>query len=223
MTWIVNQFKRVFGISDDVHSDSFQQGTQAGRLRVKIAVGAATIAGLVIVVIAILASTISSAGTQVRIPRELTASPVLSPLGDTPSFGEVLIHVIGEVNNPGIYEIESGSRVIDAVMAAGGMSSLASECGINLAREVKDGEQIVIPSEVTGCPEYMDSDSGALLSLNQATAEQFDTLPGIGPTLAERIIQWREKNNGFSSIDQLNEVSGIGDKLFAGVKELVSL
>ncbi len=210
-------------MDDASQSDVFLQRGTARRLRVRIAVGAATVAGLTIVVIAILSSTIATAGNQVDIPLDLTASPGLTSMENSNSLGTVLIHVIGEVNSPGIYELESGSRVIDAVMAAGGLGTQASECGINLAREVKDGEQIVIPSQQAGCDTGEGSKTGSLVSLNQATAEQFDSLPGIGPTLADRIVQWRDTNNGFSSVDQLNEVSGIGDKLFAGIKDLVSL
>ncbi len=223
MSWLVDQFKRLVGMDDASESDVFLQGRASHRIRVRIVVGTATVAGLSIVVIAILSSTINSSGDQVQVPLDLRASPTLTTAEDTNTLGAVLIHVIGEVQRPGIYELESGSRVIDAVMAAGGFSSHASECGINLAREVKDGEQIVISSQLIGCDPNEGSATGSLVSLNQATAEQFDSLPGIGPTLADRIIQWRDSNNGFSSVDQLNEVSGIGDKLFAGIKDLVSL
>ena len=223
MSWLVDQFKRLVGMDDASESDVFLQGRASHRIRVRIVVGTATVAGLSIVVIAILSSTINSSGDQVQVPLDLRASPALSTVEDTNTLGAVLIHVIGEVQRPGIYELESGSRVIDAVMAAGGFNSQASECGINLAREVKDGEQIVISSQQTGCVPSEGSATGSLVSLNQATAEQFDSLPGIGPTLADRIVQWRDSNNGFSSVDQLNEVSGIGDKLFAGIKDLVSL
>lgn len=223
MTWLVDQFRRLAGMKDASQSDVFLQDNSSRRIRVRVAVGAATVAGIAIVVIAILSSTIATAGNQVHVPLDLTTSPLVITKEQTSPFGTVLIHVIGEVTSPGIYELESGSRVIDAVMAAGGMGPLASECGINLAREVRDGEQIVIPSQQTGCSAGEDNATDSLVSLNQATSEQFDSLPGIGPTLADRIIQWRESNNGFSSVEQLNEVSGIGDKLFAGIKDLVSL
>lgn len=223
MSWLVDQFRRLAGMDDAFQSDGYLESNTPRRIKVRIAVGAATVAGIAIVAIAIVASTIASASNQVIVPLDLTASPELSTVEDPNPLGAVLIHVIGEVNNPGIYELESGSRVIDAVMAAGGMAPHASECGINLAREVKDGEQIAIPPQQDGCDSGKGSETGSLLSLNQANTEQFDSLPGIGPTLADRIVQWRQSNNGFSSIDQLNEVSGIGDKLFAGIKDLVSL
>ena len=211
------------GLDDSETEDLFSGKSQHSRIRVKLAVGTATIAGLAIVIITIIASSLSSVGRTVEIPQDLTASPMMVSEQDSTVLGTVLIHVIGEVNNPGIYELNSGSRVIDAVMSAGGLLSTAAECGVNLAREVKDGEQLSIPSKDQNCTVNGLSDQGGTLSLNSATAEQFDSLPGIGPTLAERIVQWRNSNSGFASVDQLNEVSGIGDKLFAGIRDLVTL
>ena len=223
MKWLVPHFRRIAGLDEEDHHDLFELGRKPSRIRVKVAIGAATVAGLAVIVLSIATSLISSSGSQVELPVDLTATPVDVSQHELPPLGSVLIHVVGEVNNPGIYELESGSRVIDAVMAAGGMSAGASECGVNLAREVNDGEQISIPSQQQGCSSGTGSSANTVISLNQATVEQFDSLPGIGPTLAERIVQWRESNSGFSSVDQLNEVSGIGDKLFAGLKDLVSL
>lgn len=223
MIKIINSFRRLLGLEDSITADPFGEGNKTSRIRVKVAVGAATIAGLSIVIIAIIASSVSSVGKTVDIPQDLTATPVVRDEQSLNVLGTVLVHVVGEVNRPGIYELDSGSRVIDAVMSAGGLSSSAAECGVNLAREVKDGEQLSIPSHEQSCVVSGDSTQGGTFSLNSATAEQFDSLPGIGPTLAERIIQWRDSHGGFGSIDQLNEVSGIGDKLFSGIKDLVTL
>ncbi len=223
MNVLIDNFKRVMGLDDSATEDLFKGEVKHRRIRVKLAVGSATIAGLAIVVIAIITSSLHSVGKTVDIPQDLTASPIAGVNQPHNTLGSVLVHVIGEVNSPGIYELESGSRVIDAVMSAGGLRTSAAECGVNLAREVKDGEQLFIPSQDQNCAISGTSEQGGTLSLNSATAEQFDTLPGIGPTLAERIVQWRNTNSGFASIDQLNEVSGIGDKLFAGIRELVTL
>jgi competence protein ComEA len=223
MNVITHNLRRVMGLDDSETEDLFSGKSQHSRIRVKLAVGTATIAGLAILIITIIASSLSSVGRTVEIPQDLTASPMMVSEQDSTVLGTVLIHVIGEVNNPGIYELNSGSRVIDAVMSAGGLLSTAAECGVNLAREVKDGEQLSIPSKDQNCNVNGSSDQGGTLSLNSATAEQFDSLPGIGPTLAERIVQWRNSNSGFASVDQLNEVSGIGDKLFAGIRDLVTL
>jgi competence protein ComEA len=223
MNVLIDNLKRVMGLEDSATEDVFKGESIHRRIRVKLAVGSATIAGLAIVVIAIIASSITSVGKTVDIPQDLTASPIAGVNQPQYTLGSVLVHVIGEVNSPGIYELESGSRVIDAVMSAGGLLMSAAECGVNLAREVKDGEQLFIPSQDQNCMVNGSSDQGGTLSLNSATAEQFDSLPGIGPTLADRIVQWRNSNSGFASIDQLNEVSGIGDKLFAGIRDLVTL
>ena len=107
-------------------------------------------------------------------------------------------------------------------MAAGGFNGEPSECSLNLARPVADGEQLVVNSSEQGCTETSGFTEGKV-SLNNASETDLDTLPGIGPTLAARIINWRESSGPFTSVEQLNEVSGIGDKLFAGVKDLLTL
>lgn len=223
MNWVVQHVKRLFGVDDVLDIDQHSPKAVRPHIKVKVAVGAALIAGIVVVALSVFGSTLASTSTSVDVPAELTASPQNQITNNDYEFGSVLIHVVGEVNSPGIYELEAESRVIDAVMAAGGLTNLSAECGVNLARVVKDGEQLNIPSLEAGCSQSGSPSQTSVISLNQASVEQFDSLPGIGPTLAARIIQWRETHGGFGSIDQLNEVSGIGDKLFAGVKDLVSL
>ena len=223
MKWAKQIVRHVCGLDDEFNQDDFNKGATRSRFRIKIISGVAAIAGITLIVFAIITSSISSAVTKVELSPEL--SPTLTPSSsfEKSSFGSVLIHVVGEVHSPGIYELEVGSRVIDAVMSAGGLTETASECGINLAREIKDGEQLSIPSLIDGCTASAGPGAQKALSLNQATIEQLDSLPGIGPTLAERIVSWRETQGGFTSIEQLNDVSGIGDKLFAGLKDLVTL
>lgn len=137
-----------------------------------------------------------------------------------PFSGKVFIHVVGSVVTPGLYELEYGARVSDAIAAAGGFAALAAQESVNLARQVADGEQVVVLSEqeVSG-----DSSGGGLISLNRATLEQLDTLPGVGPALAGRILEFRKQNGSFSSLDQLQEVSGIGPKVFAQISVLLTL
>lgn len=223
MTWFKEHIQRLLGFDDAVTSEPFTNELSRKSLRFRAAVGGAVILGLVVIVIAIAISA-SPKTTQTDLPQDLTASGSASNSEFVASSFSVMVHVVGEVNAPGMYELEADSRVIDAVMAAGGLTSNAAECAVNLARTVNDGEQLTIPALSQGCsPTQSGSVAGSPLSLNSATAEQFDSLPGIGPTLADRILQFRDAQGGFSSVDQLNDVSGIGDKLFAGLKDLVTL
>jgi competence protein ComEA len=127
------------------------------------------------------------------------------------------VHISGAVVSPGVYPISSGMRLFEVIALAGGFTKNADQDSINLARTLADGEQILVSRG--GVP----AKSDGLIHLNRATAAELDTLPGLGPTLAARIIDWREANNGFQSVDDLRKVGGIGDKLFAALRKLVAL
>lgn len=129
------------------------------------------------------------------------------------------VHVVGEVLQPGLYQLDFGSRVSDVIAAAGGFTEKALQTSVNLARQLSDGEQVVV---LSASDVSENSDSG-LISINRASASELDSLPGIGPALAARIIDHREKTGGFSAISELQEVSGIGDKVFAEIEQLVTL
>lgn len=134
--------------------------------------------------------------------------------------GEIFVHVAGEVANPGLYALSVGSRVEDAIEKAGGMTKSAFEQSVNLARMVSDGEQIVVlnRSQVsTGAK------ASSFVSLNNATLEQLESLPGVGPALAKRIIDHRTEIGSFSDLSQLREVSGIGEKLYAKISQHLTL
>jgi len=141
-----------------------------------------------------------------------------------PTKPKLFVHIIGSVKSPGIYQLDTGSRVYDAVLAAGGLTAKANQQSINLARGLTDGEQVVVLSQSQGASTQQGfQGQPQLLSLNQATATQLEDLPGVGPALAGRMIDWRLANGGFKSKDDLLNVSGIGDKLFSGIKDLVTL
>ena len=136
--------------------------------------------------------------------------------------GEVVVSVAGKVRRPGLVRLPPGSRVDDAVRAAGGATAPVGL--LNLARRVVDGEQVLVgiaggPAGTTGAGPA----AGTLLDLNAATPEQLDGLPGIGPVLAERIVDWRTEHGRFGSVDQLREVPGIGESKYAQVKPKVSV
>lgn len=127
------------------------------------------------------------------------------------------VHISGAVLTPGVYPISSGMRLFEVIALAGGFAKNADQDSINLARTVADGEQILVSRG------GVSAKSDGLIHLNRATVAELDKLPGLGPTLAARIIDWREANHGFQSVDDLRKVGGIGDKLFAALRKLVVL
>jgi competence protein ComEA len=129
----------------------------------------------------------------------------------------ISIHVVGEVEEPGLYELPIGAKAAEAIAAAGGMTSDAQEASINLARTLLDGEQLYVLSQKESVP------GTGKLSLNQASAEQLDALPGIGPALSERIVAHRQSIGSFRSIEELTDVSGIGPKLFSKIRDQLTI
>jgi competence protein ComEA len=142
--------------------------------------------------------------------------------------GVVVVDVAGAVRRPGLVRLALGSRVADAIKAAGGLAPGATSVGLNLARKLADGEQVLVAPPGTALPPSVAAGGapaavGGKLDLNLATADQLDGLPGVGPVLAERIVAWRTKNGRFASVDQLGEVSGIGDKKLESLRDLVTV
>ena len=134
------------------------------------------------------------------------------------SSATISIHVVGEVLTPGLYELKLGSRVSDVIDMAGGFSDLASTQSVNLARILVDGEQLVVSSQ-----QIFAEEQDSKISINEATVEKLDELPGVGPSIAAKIIDHRDKIGRFRSIEQLVEVSGIGSKMLENIKELIRL
>lgn len=132
------------------------------------------------------------------------------------------VHIVGEVSSPGMYQLPLGARLVDAVFAAGGLTDEADTSSVNLARELSDGEQVVV-FKVGDVAEAGGSSPGGLISINRATAEQLEKLPGIGPALSARIIAYRDANGGFKKKEDLLNVSGIGDSIFSGFVDLITL
>jgi len=153
------------------------------------------------------------------------------------SATELVVHVVGRVRRPGLVRLTPGSRVFDAVTAAGGPSSGARLDRLNLARPVGDGEQILVPGPGDPVPAVAAGGAGAAagvapgsagppstpIDLNTATASDLDALPGVGPVLAGRIVAWRAQHGRFSRVAELGEVAGIGDKLLAQLTPMVAV
>ncbi|TFD91783.1 helix-hairpin-helix domain-containing protein [Cryobacterium lactosi] len=147
----------------------------------------------------------------------------------------VFVHVLGAVAHPGLFEVRQGARVVDVVAAAGGLLATADQAGVNLARLVSDGEQIYVPElgEVVAGPAAAGAGAGASgggaegaaarINLNTATIADLDTLPRIGATMAQRIVDYRDAQGRFTSIEDLRNVTGIGDKTFAALQDLITV
>jgi competence protein ComEA len=152
----------------------------------------------------------------------------------------VCVHVVGAVHRPGLYTLAAGSRVADAVDLAGGMTAAGAQEGINLARVVQDGEQVVIPthddvrhgvapaaasslSGAVSAGKAAGAGPGGIVNINTADAAALDTLPGVGPSTAAKIVADREANGPFASPDDLGRVPGIGPKKLAQLKPAISV
>ena len=154
----------------------------------------------------------------------------------------VIIHITGSVKNPGIVKLKEGSRIEDAIEAAGGLTEIADITKVNLAYVVEDGTKIKIPSaseEDIGDEDIIDSKSGdniiieentissnnstQTININKATEKEFETLPGIGPSLASKIIEYRNQNGKFGSIEDIKNVNGIGDNKYEKIKDLITV
>lgn len=160
------------------------------------------------------------AGQPTDAPREPTVD--VEPATVVPI---VVVHVVGEVVSPGLVELLPGARVADALEAAGGTTTEADLAALNLAREVVDGEQVRVPAPGDLLPNLQDEVSGpagpgqVLVNINTANASALEELPGVGPVLAARIVGHRDDNGPFASVDDLVEVSGIGQAVLDGLRD----
>jgi len=187
--------------------------------RRRLGVGAAIVLVLVAAAIAVVVGIVRSAVPEPAGVAVVAGSPVAEPPA-------VYVHVFGAVQAPGLYRLDDGARVVDVIAAAGGMTADADESAVNLARRVVDGEQLHVPA-VGEEPPAADTQPGIAadgrVNLNTADEAALDTLPRIGPAIAARIIEWRDAHGAFTSIDDLLAVPGIGEKMLAGLRDLVTV
>jgi competence protein ComEA len=167
---------------------------------------------------------------------EPTALTIITPTPrPTATLASIIVDVRGAVAKPGVYTLAAGSRMQDALAQAGDVLANAETHNLNLARKLNDGEQIYVPTvgEATIPPPATPGKSTASsaatktplgkINVNTATLEELDVLPGIGPAIAQRIIDYRNQNGAFKQIEDLKKVRGIGDALFSQIKDMVTV
>jgi competence protein ComEA len=197
-------------------------------VRSRVGVGAAIVLVLVGLGIAVLVSAFGAHGsTQSIAPPAKSATPGATGGARSSASGATLyIHILGAVAKPGLYLLTDGDRAVDLVAAAGGFTDTADRSGLNLARALVDGEQIVVPNvgEVPAAGTAPGvATAGGKININTADATVLESLPRVGPAMAKRIIDWRTKNGRFSALEDLMSVTGVGEKTFDSLKDLVTL
>ncbi|MDQ1584415.1 MAG: competence protein ComEA [Microbacteriaceae bacterium] len=223
--------------------DGLAPGARAGPggVRIRIGVGAGIVLVIAALIVAVVVSVLAPHGSTQTVAavtgKQASAAGGLASTG--PGAGgasaPLFVHVLGAVEHPGLFQLHDGARVIDAIAAAGGFSADAEMGGVNLARVVADGEQLHVPrvGEVVtgsaaggatgGASGGGASAAGGKVNLNVATVAELDALPRVGPVMAQRIVDWRTANGRFTSVDDLMSVTGIGQKTFDGLKDLVTI
>ena len=217
--------------------------------RWRVGIGAVVVLVLVVLVVVVAVSAVATRGGAGEVAVTSGPSPssgaeglVGGAAGDqaaTPGPA-VFVHVHGRVALPGLYELAPGARVVDVVAAAGGFAADADQGAVNLARPLVDGEQLYVPAAGETVPGVVGQGSpgaggaaaqgsgaaggtGGLVDLNAADAAQLEALPGVGPATSAAILDWRRQNGSFRSVDDLLDVSGIGEKTLETLRPLVTV
>lgn len=189
------------------------------RARLRLTLGGGLVLVLVAVAVAVLVTALAPRGTSTTVlPGNAGSTGALTTTGAPPLF----VHVMGEVQHPGLYELREGDRVVDAIAAAGGFTDHADEAQVNLARFLSDGEQLVVLKQGEAPAAAPGGGTPGKVNINTADAAALEALPGIGPALADRILAWRDANGWFSSVDELLNVAGIGAKTLDGFRDSVT-
>jgi competence protein ComEA len=165
------------------------------------------------------------AGVLLLVTRPPRGEPILLLPAPTPS--PITVYVSGAVGKAGLYNLPSGSRLNDAIQAAGGFTDNANTGGLNLAEILKDGEQVDVPEMISPLAidggTRLSDPSLTLVDINIATLEQLDTLPEIGPITAQNIINYRNSNGPFAGIKEIQDVPGIGQATYDKIKDLITV
>ena len=152
----------------------------------------------------------------------MTVSPMTVENGN-----KLVVYVTGAVNSPGVIELPEGSRIVDAVNKCGGMNESADPENINMAQKVTDGSQIKIPdksnSDTAAGNAPAAADKSGRININTADETELDKLPGVGPAMAKRIVEYRQNNGRFQSAEDLKKVRGIGDSKYTALKDKITI
>ena len=189
---------------------------------------AVCVAGAVLAVVLGVTQLTRGTGETAAAPR--STAPIAIQ-GSAEAGDRLVVHVAGAVRQPGVYKLATGARVDDAVARAGGATRRADLGGLNLAAQLEDGRQVLVPQRVAQAGRgdaaatagATAAAPGQPLNLNTATLEQLDTLSGIGPTTAQKILDFREERGGFGSVEELGQIPGIGEVRLASLREEVTL
>lgn len=198
-------------VPEALGAGTFDPGRRGALALVAVGLVAAVVAGLVLL-----------RGRASEQP--LSVPPVAGAAATgAPGSPQLVVDVEGKVRRPGLVRVPEGSRVDDAISAAGGPLPGVSTASLNLAQKLSDGQQVLVGLDPVPAPGggTGGAAAGGPLDLNLATVEQLDGLPGIGPVLAQHIVDWRTEHGRFASVDQLREVSGIGESKYSSLKAKV--
>jgi competence protein ComEA len=164
----------------------------------------------------------ASSGTQMSVSNAENSSETNSENSSDSKDGKVMVHITGAVLNPGVVTLNQDARLVEAVEAVGGLTDVADISSLNLARKVKDEEKIHIPAfgEVV---ETAKTGEANKININTASLEELKSLPGVGEVIAQAIIDYREKNGSFTNPEELKNVTRIGDKIYEGLSESITV
>ena len=163
-------------------------------------------------------------GVLVLLSKPIQGEPI--KLRPVPTSGPIIVHISGQVINPGVYTLPLNSRIRDAVEAAGGLTDIADENKVNLAAVLTDGQKIVVPGDQfqeDGTSPVVQPEPGYPLDINTATQAELESLPGIGPVTAEAILAYREEYGYFKTVEELDNVPGIGSGTLRQILDLITI
>lgn len=212
------------------YSDSLHSKLHLGGRRLPILV-ALTACVLVVAVVVIWQFVSTAFSSEFVVSKESGRSEEGISTEQQESTSTIVVHVAGAVVSPGICELPQGSRVNDAIVACGGFAEGAATDALNLARVLSDGEQLIIPltdqneesSSGTQASSASSQTQNAKVNINTATLEELDSLPGVGESTAQKIIDDRSANGPFTTLEDLKRVSGIGDKKFSALEDYICI